>query len=234
MHALAGAYLRFLHGIYHHLLFNIRLQSWLLALLAALALFSWTGRLAGGAGVALLWAGLALLLLVSQWWARRRFYVHFLPAPAAHSAQPPPPLWPEDKLLLAATGAFSVKDRSARLTNLPAYYRTFETREHAIMARCTPTRFLAAALDARLLSMWYLFLTPQALTAVQPGRLYFGLRPRPALRLAYIAADAKGRPKPAHAYLSFASESDRQQVYADLTLDLGGPAQAPWRADQGL
>lgn len=231
MHALFSVYLRFLYGIRHHLLFDIRLQSWLLALLALLATRGW---LSGGAAAAGLWAGLALFLLLSQWWAQRHFYVHFMPTsappPAAADVQP---LWPADKLAAIATGEFSVNQRCARLTHLPAYYRTFETREHAIMARCTPTRFLAAALDARLLSMWYIFITPEALMAVQPGQLYVGWRARPALRLTYGKTDARGRQRRQVCFLAFASAAGQQRVHADLLLDAGGPAQAPWRPDQG-
>lgn len=233
MNALLGAYLRFLHGIRHHVWLDIRLQSWLIFILLLAAILALLDVLPGGWPLAALVGLLILALLASQWWANRRFYVHFIPAEEttpATGAQPP--LWPRDKLPLQATGHFAVEGRRQRLTGLVAYYRTFETREHAIMARCTPTKYLGGRLDSRYLSMWYIFIKPPALKRVQPGMLYFGNRPQRALRLDYVETDERDRVRAAHCYLVFDDEADRQRAYEDLMLDAGGPARRPWRPDR--
>jgi hypothetical protein len=174
----------------------------------------------GGPVLGLLLLATILLLVTGQGWARRRLYVWFLPE--AFSSAPPRPaaLQPHDKVLVRATGLFNVDGQEAVWTDLVAYYRTFATREHAIMARRTPTRFLGfGEREPETLGMWYLFITPTALARVTPGQLYFGREPRPALRLNYQHRTPKGKVAPAVAYLSFDSTADRETVWADLVWD---------------
>ncbi len=238
MHALLGLYLRFLHDAARHYIFDIRLSSWLTFLLLLLAFLAWLGVIGGGAGLSLTLAALALILSLSRRWARGRYFVHFRPDKTNAAPGEQPPLWPEDKLLLRAAGHFFVRHKEHDFPNLIAYYRTFETREHAIMARNTPTRVLGLAhSNPEIEHMWYIFITPEALREVIRGELYFGARPKPALKLVYTRPEKWGEPEESKkivdvAYLSFDSEEDRRRVQADLMLDMGGPAKRPWRRDR--
>lgn len=233
MHTLIGRYYWLLHNLDHHYFIEIRLRTWLnwgLALLAVLALL---GRFPGSYAAAIFFVLLILALSLSSRWARRRYYIHFVPE--KHPEPPedtPAPLWPEDKLLHHASGHFEVEGKEGDWTRLIAYYRTFETREHAIMARRTPTQFLKLGrLDPETLGMWYIFITPENLQGVSAGVSYYHQGPRPALRLHYQRFDEKERPILDIAYLHFATEADRARVLADLLLDQGGPARRPWRPD---
>ncbi len=219
MSTFQGVCLRLLHGLRFHEWLGASLERWLQLILLALAGLALLRLLPGGPvlGVALL--ALVLLLALGQAWARRRLYVYFVPAKAA-AAPPQSALAPHDKLLVRATGLFAVDGQETAWTDLVAYYRTFATREHAIMARRTPSRLLGfAERDPDALGMWYLFVTPPALVQVRPGELYFGRHPRSALRLDYHRRTPKGKTAPAVAYLSFDSAADRQTVWADLVWD---------------
>ena len=131
-------------------------------------------------------------------------------------------LGPNDKVLLRASGVFAVEGDEKRFTDLIAYYRTFDTREHAIMARHTPSRFLGLGRSkSETLGMWYIFFMPENLNSVTPGRLYFGGTPNPALRLDYVRINPKGKAKISVAYLSFETKRSMEQVMADLLLDMG-------------
>ncbi len=220
MTGLIGRYLRLLHNLRSHIWWDVTLNAWLIVLLLFIALLAFFGAIPGGvtfAGIAL---GLILVLFFSQWWAKRRYYVAFKPLTSAEDTASPLPLGPKDKVLLRATGFFLVEGGSRRLTDLVAYYRTFETREHAIMARNTPSRFLGLGRSRPdILGMWYIFISPENLQKVTVGNLYFGSTPQPALRLDYTRFNNKGAAKNAVAFLSFETELSLRQVLNDLLWD---------------
>ncbi|HEY51990.1 MAG TPA: hypothetical protein G4N94_00860 [Caldilineae bacterium] len=219
MISLSGRYFRLLHNLHNHIWGDLPLSVWLLFLLAVLAILFYFGVLPGDVALAALMIALILLLLMSNWWAKRRFYVLFVALEPAAKPTSPAALKPQDKVLVRATGEFSVGGKTKRFTDLLAYYRTFETREHAIMARKTPSRFLMLGRSRpEHLGMWYIFIMPEHLRAVTPGRLYFGAVPNPALRLDYVRFTNKGKARSAVAYLSFETEKSMQQVLADLLL----------------
>lgn len=221
MHTLLGSYFRFLHGLAHHRLLGATLHRWLAVLLLLIAVLTWFGLLPGGSALSLTLIALVVALATSQIWAKRHFFVHFAPAPSLEPSRDAPPLTPQDKIAARATGIFAVDDQEAPFTNLPAFYRTYATREHAILARKTTTRFLGLTeADPHLLGMWYIFVTPAVLRGVQSGLVYAGGTPRPALRLSYTRPNKKGQPTPAIAYLAFDAEDDRSRVQADLRRDL--------------
>ncbi len=146
------------------------------------------------------WLGLAALLLAAgaalwlRLWAARRRYGIFLPDA---SAPPPGPaaLDPGDKVKLYATGRFTVQGKSRVFAGLLAYWRTFATREHAVMAIAHASRFLLARRPEADVGMWYLFLKPADIEAITPGRLTTGRVTRPALRVAYRAAASGPSPQ---------------------------------------
>ena len=233
MHRLIGRINALLYHLENTFFFEVRMRTWLnwaLVMLALLALL-----LVGGAArwvLAAIPLGLILLLSLLNRIARRRYYIHFIPETPEPPEDPPPPLWPQDKLLHHASGHFEVEGKEADWARLIAYYRTFETREHAIMARLTPARFLKVGeFPPQQLGMWYRFIAPDDLLEVEPGRIYFGGREEPGLRLRYRRVNDKGKPLEDRFFLHFDSEADRARVLADLLLDLGGPARRPWRPD---
>ncbi len=222
MSSLIGRYYRLIYNLRNHVWVDITLEIWVILLLLVLALLFYFGVLPGGATLAILALVLILVELLSQWWATSRFYVIFEAAESTIQDGTAPVLGPRDKVLLRASGVFTVEGKEKRFTDLLAYYRTFDTREHSIMARRTPSRFLALGREkSETLGMWYIFFMPKDLNGVTPGRLYFGGAPNPALRLDYVRFNSKGKARTSVAYLSFETKRSMEQVMADLLLDMG-------------
>jgi hypothetical protein len=176
------------------------------------------------------WLILTLLLvggaavLVVRGWAARRSYVVFITEP---DTAPPAPLLllPEDKIPLRATGRFDVQSRERFFADLPAYWRTYASREHAVLAIQHPSRFFLAHSRAEDAGMWYAFIPPAAITEVMSGALRYGRRISLGLRVIYRrqppAMDGKRPPKAVLAtiYLAFEDEPTRARVWADLVAD---------------
>ncbi len=179
---------------------------------------------------ALHWATLLLIILVAfglaylQPWAGRQMYIIFSPD-TAQTAPAPQPLDPADKVLVHASALFEVEGKSRFFAGLLAYWRTFASREHAVMAIVHRSRFLLlGSVAERNLGMWYLFFTPDMLESVTPGTVTFGAEHRRALRIAYRRTPPAHGRKPAPPitqvmYLGFADEDARVQVWADLLAD---------------
>ena len=232
MHRLLGYLYRLLYNLDHFYFFEVRMHTWANWLLIMLTVLALLFGVPGRHIIAGLFLALILLLSLGSRYARRRRYIHFVPETPEPPEDPPPPLWPQDKLLHHATGHFEVEGKEADWTRLIAYYRTFETREHAIMARLTPMRFLKVGeLPPQQLGMWYRFIDPENLLEATPGRIYFGGQVEPGLRLRYRRFDEKGKAREDIFFLHFDTEADRTRVLADLLLDMGGPARRPWRRD---
>jgi hypothetical protein len=215
------------------------LQRWIIVILLLAALLTAIGLLPGGPAGSLIGLLLALALLAGQRVAEGRQYVHFRPDPAGQPALAATPVSPAEKLSVHATGLFEVEGREQRFTELPAHYRRFSTREHAIMAVVAPSRRLAGLANwpEGELGMWYIFVKHGELRQVQPGVLGFGRARRPALRLlveqvlpdknavldAWGLQWGKDKSKLATRqqtiYLSFESEAHRARVMGDLALD---------------
>ncbi len=234
MHKLIGDFYRFLYNLDTHRFVEVKMRTWLNWALVILAVLALLVRFPGSPLAAALLLALVALLGLGRRYARRRHYIHFAPQQTPKPPEDPPaPLWPEDKLLHHASGHFQVEGKEADWAGLIAYYRTFETREHAIMARRTPSQFLKIGeIDPLTLGMWYIFITPENLLNVTPGRIYFGGEGEPGLRLRWRRFDEKGKPIDDVAFLHFDSVADRERVQADLLLDMGGPPRRPWRRPQ--
>jgi len=165
----------------------------------------------------------ALGLIVLRAWAARAGYVVFTPQP--HLAAPASrQMAPEAKEAHFATGRFEVAEKHGYLADLTAYWRSFGTREHAVMAIQHASRFFLGGLPADQTGMWYIFFRPEDIEEVTPGVVAFGASRRPGLRVAYRRLppeDAKKPRKPAReiTYLAFESEAGRERVWADLIAD---------------
>lgn len=207
-----------------------------LVMLAGLFAIRW---LPGGAvGVALCALLLAALLLLRRLAARRYFQVFVAEGEPARRRPAAAMLDPADKLLLRATGGFEVEGRNRDFTELLAYFRSFETREHAVMAICPPSSFVGiGAWPGHEIGMWYMFFKNTEIQRIVPGQVEFGRANRPALRIdvrreippatspldVWGGYRSGGRTKPrfenATLYLSFDSPADRERVLADLLAD---------------
>ncbi len=179
---------------------------------------------------ALHWGFPALLLaaaaglLYGGHWARRRMYVIF--EPQSDQAPAPRQLDPADKVLVHSTGQFEVADRSQFFADLLAYWRTFGSREHAVMAIVPRSRYLLFGhVSEREIGMWYIFFQPQTIEEIVPGMLAFGRTRRQALRVSYRytppAGSKRKPPQPIMrvVYLGFEDDAARQQVWADVNAE---------------
>jgi len=178
----------------------------------------------------LLLGGLGLLIL--RGWAARRSYVIFEPQPGL-TAPSAAPMSPEDKASVLATGAFEVHGRVRTFVGLQAYWRSYASREHAVMAIQHQTHFLLGRSPAEDVGMWYMFILPAAIAEIMPGQLHFGREVGPALRVGYRrqppAIEGKRPTKAvnATAYVAFEDEAARGQVWADLVTDDGRGIDGP-------
>ena len=209
--------LRTAYQLRYHAFSGWALDRWLATLAFAAALLvllsgpqhmGWPARLFGGL---LLLAGLALLVL--RRWAAARMYVVFRPHPGL-LAPAGEPLDPTDKISLHVTGEFEVEGKRHFFADLFAYWRTFATREHAIMAIRRPARYLLiGAAPGQDMGMWYVFIRPALLTSVTAGELAWGGLRRPALEVCYRPASAE-KPSGGRRLLRLrAPQGERQVVY---------------------
>ncbi len=173
----------------------------------------------------LILGGLAIIVLARL--AARHDFVRFTPQP---ELAPPAavPLAPQDKVQTYATGHFEVEGKAGFFAGLLAYWRTFATREHAVMAIIHRTRFLGLAVTADAqLGMWYIFIAPETIEEARAGQLEFGGQRRPALCITYrhtapqTAAKRLVRrlrtPVTRRAvYLAFEDTTARDRVWSDL------------------
>ncbi len=216
-------------------------QRWIVLLLLLAALLMAIGLLPGGLAGGLIGLLLAITLLAGQRLAEGRQYVRFRPEPAGQPVPAATPISPAEKLAVHATGLFEVENKAQRFTELPAVYRSFSTREHALMAVVRPARRLAGLVcwPEHEIGMWYIFVKHDELRQVQPGVLGFGRSRRPALRLlveqvlpdksavldAWGLQWGKDKSKLATRqqtiYLSFDGEAERERVLGDLLRDGG-------------
>jgi|Deesub1362A_J573_1020465.scaffolds.fasta_scaffold07418_5 hypothetical protein len=151
---------------------------------------------------------LASALLISK----RRGYIIFRSEEGL--SQEVPRLKPDEKLAIRATGQFEVEGRSCYFVEARTDFATMETREHILMARIPYSRFLLASFPKEKVGWWYIFFKPDMIREIELGRVHFGIRPRPAIRLTY---EDKGERR--EVYLSFDDEFQRQMVLEDLLLD---------------
>lgn len=226
--------LKFVYLLRSHRLGQWGLDRWTITLawgLAAVLVLGWLLR--GRPALAPWhWGVLALLLLaggglfVLRVWGERCGYAVFVPELQVASPGPRA-LAPADKVAVWATGHFEVEGHSSFLAGLQAYWRTFASREHAVMAIRHRSRFLLAGKSPEeQIGMWYIFIPADHVERIIPGRIAFGRVHGPGLRIDYRLpkdASSPGRllragPRAAHdtVYLRFTDEAARALVWADL------------------
>ncbi len=212
-----GRLFRWAYQLHRHEWNGWPLDRWLRAALLVIGgLGPFVGR--PGGWLLALAAGILLIGHVAVGvWASRSAYVEFVAdeSPAQQPPGDPAKLHPQDKVEVRATGLFEVEGRSQFFAELQAYFRTFATREHAVMALVPRSRFLwVGQWPEHELGMWYIFFLPQQVVSLEGGFLAFHGAPRPALRVTYRAQKGQER-----VYLSFANEEERRRVWADIAHD---------------
>lgn len=187
----------------------------------------WPGRwvVAGGALVMLL----ALLLLFRYW--RQRDFVYFVPgAPPVIAGEL---LSPTQKAPVMVTGFFSVEQKQQRFTWLPGFYRTFATREHALLCQVVQRRWGGLGQwPEDEVGLWYIFFTPANIVQIEWGELYFGAGARPAIAVTHRLTIPKQRRwrqeevRDEKVYIAFTTPAVGEAIWADLHHDFPQNIQA--------
>ncbi|MEA3336874.1 MAG: hypothetical protein U9R25_13250 [Chloroflexota bacterium] len=238
---LVGVLLKINHDLRHHHWMAAPLDRWMAiatVVIAGLIAIRW---LPGGINGITICGILLLIMLVAQSISSRLQYVIFRSEQETLPVNPNgDTLDPSDKQLLRVTGLFEVEGKKEKFTELLAYFRSFETREHALMAIVPPSSVLLFGnWPDHEIGMWYIFFKNSELRRIEPGMLIFGTSQRPALRIA-VEQDIppnsspmdvwggyrngkKKKPKVRKQilFLSFESEVERQLILEDLLADAG-------------
>jgi len=171
--------------------------------------------------------GICLVLFASFIWLRRhwrsRDYVQF--RELATPSVTPQPLAPKDSVPIHASGYFTVEEKSERFTWLQGYFRTFATREHAVICLVQPKRFLLAEWPEKDVGMWYVFFFPKSVRNVRYGMVSYGNMTQTCLAIEHaILIPKKGRFSRERTVqetilLASQTEEDTRRILADLLHD---------------
>ena len=171
--------------------------------------------------------GLCLVLFVSFIWlrshCRSRDYVQF--RELATPSVTPQPLAPRDSVPIHASGYFTVEEKSERFTWLQGYFRTFATREHAVICLVQPKRFLLAEWPEKDVGMWYVFFFPKSVRSVRCGMVSYGRITQTCLAIEHeILIPKRGRFSRERTVLETVllaspTEEDTRRILADLLHD---------------
>lgn len=168
-------------------------------------------------------AGLFLIHILVLAWAGRQGYVRFETLSGTAADNPlgndpaPLPVGIQEMVSTRASGWFNVEGETQYFLDVEADYETVGTREHMVLGRVHPSRFLLLGQWPKWeFGWWYIFFEPRMIQSVCLGYLHFGLRPQLALRVIY-APDAETQQT---AYLKFDDTTTLRQVRDDLLLDV--------------
>ncbi len=201
---------------------GLNLSRWLYLCFTAVA-FAWAVvPLPGGWVISLGWIGLLAALWIAIRLARRTDFVAFereeLVLPPGRSISP------ADKLPVYVTGTLGVEQKLRTFTTVPGFYRTFATREHALLCRVYERRILGiASWPGDEIGLWYAFFTPDQIAGVELGHMQVGTGNLPALAVTCrpLADATKRRKQPVQSvlYLAFLNQDDAATALADLTVE---------------
>ncbi len=124
-----------------------------------------------------LFLAFGICFALASFWAHRVGFLHFKP-----ESLPPgktSPLSTEEKVFVRASGPFEVERKRGYFVDLAAAFEGFETGEKAVMAYVPPSLFWPKA----EVGMWYFFFRPEEIKKIEWGRLFFGPRALPALKV---------------------------------------------------
>ena len=171
--------------------------------------------------------GLCLVLFTAFIWLRRhwrsRDYVRVIES--APPAVTPQPLKPSDSVPIHASGYFTVEEKNERFTWLQGYFRTFATREHAVICLVQPKRFLLAEWPEKDIGMWYVFFFPRSVRSIRYGTVNYGSDTQTCLAIEHeIHIPKRGRFSRERTVqetiiLASPTEEDSRRILADLLHD---------------
>jgi hypothetical protein len=130
------------------------------------------------------------------------------------------------------SGLLSVDTKVRRFAALPGFYRTFATREHALLCQARRRRFLGLATwpeDEE--GLWYAFFYARQVRRLQTGQIAFDGAQFQGVMLEYQPdkpLDGKAwRRGPQHItlYIAFPQGADYQAALADLMVEPIGTGQ---------
>lgn len=218
-----GLILQFAYRLRRHFWLAWPLSRWLGLLLVAVvvwALIRWRPF----PWMALIPAGFYLAYLLMLTWAQRQGYLRFEPLTgeagegehAALQTGSPPPLGIQEMAPARASGWFTVEGKDQYYVDIEADFETVGTREHIVLGRVHPSRFLLfGQWPTYEMGWWYIFFEPGMIQDMRLGRLHFGAQPHLALRVLYAP---NGETKEA-AYLTFDDAVVLRRVWDDLMQD---------------
>jgi hypothetical protein len=214
-----GIFLQLSYRLQRHFIAGWSLARWVSTLLfvAGLATLiaqrSITWQIILMAGVFLIQGGMLI-------WAGRKGFVHFRDATDAealvHRAPMAAPLRPEELVPVQVSGLCFVEGKEQYYVDLAADYESVRSREHIVLARVYPSRFLLlGSWPDYELGWWYIFFQPSMLQRIRVGHLHFGRQPRLALQIVY-APDEETRQT---IYLA-AEAASLRRIWEDLKRDM--------------
>lgn len=168
--------------------------------------------------------GGAVLVIGALLWmlhrAGARSFVQFTP-------ESPPVVTPKAlpanaKVPVYVTGWLSVQTKMRKFAGTPGFYRTFATREHALMCQVRGRRFaLLATWPPEEEGLWYAFVEAQQIDRARTGRVTYGRTELPGLAIDYrLAGAAGGKVTHTTLYLAFPTDAERTAVLADVTIEV--------------
>jgi hypothetical protein len=167
-------------------------------------------------------AGLVVVTVLVIWLAKRADYLVFRRRPESRPELGGKELEADQEVRLRASGPFAVHGQERALVEQSGLYTTPRSREHIVMAKLAPTRFLVVGKsDAEGWGWWYQFFRPEQIESVQTGQAVHGWRTRPAIKIEYWVEDENERRAIIDTVLSFDSLEHHALVWADITRDQG-------------
>ena len=153
-------------------------------------------------------------------------------APGSWCQTEPWPLPPAAKLPVYVSGFLSVDTKVRRFAALPGFYRTFATREHALLCQARPRRFGGLATwPEEEEGLWYAFFYARHVRHLQIGEIAFDRERFQGLRIEYepdrpLDGKSKRRYHRITLYIAFPQAADCQAALADLMVEPIPAAQA--------
>lgn len=136
------------------------------------------------------WIQVLLILTALLLWAHSQRYLVFRPCPIVFP-QAIPDLPPERKLSLRGSGFFAVNDVRRYLVEAPVTFWTTQLADHILAAKVNGFSFLGVGVPRAERGWWYVFIEPRKVIEIVPGKLCFGPRVRPAVRVTYATQKAR-------------------------------------------
>jgi hypothetical protein len=217
--SITGILLQLVYRLHHHLWLGWSLARWFGVLLGSAVAVTLIRAWRQPYLPALIGGLFVVYLLVLAWAARLRYVRFKLLAEGwkgLGNIPAGPPLRAETMIPTWASGHFSVEGQEQYYVNVAADVETVGSREHVVLARIRPSRFLLfGQWPSWEIGWWYIFFQPAMIRRVSVGNLHFGSRARLALRVVY----AQDEETIETLYLAFDDMITLRRVWDDIMQD---------------